>query len=36
MPGSEEQHLAQDLFFQWEVLEPKETAYEGEKPGFEC
>jgi hypothetical protein len=25
MPGSEKQHLAQHLFFQWEFLEPSET-----------
>ncbi|XP_073908557.1 uncharacterized protein isoform X5 [Castor canadensis] len=29
MPGSEEMHLAQHLLFQWEFLEPSETAYEG-------
>jgi hypothetical protein len=36
MPGSEEMHLAQHLLFQWEFLEPSETAYEGEEPGFAC
>jgi ral guanine nucleotide dissociation stimulator len=36
MSGSEEQCLVQHLLFQWEFLEPNETDYEGEKPGFEC
>jgi ral guanine nucleotide dissociation stimulator len=36
VPGSEEQHLAQHLLLQWEFLEPTETDYKGEKPGFEC
>jgi hypothetical protein len=35
MLGSEEQHLAQHLLFQWEFPGPNETDHEGKKPGFE-
>jgi hypothetical protein len=36
MPGLQKQSLAQHFLIQWEFLEPSETDYEGEKPGFEC